>query len=205
MTSRWTKKDKWWLLVDDFPHIASRTNDNFFGGSTSQAQTVPPVETAAIDPIVFATTAPDFSLDGLLVSGKAPRPTQVCGFVEALLRDILVVMPTGSGKTLVAAMVMQRMRQLNPTRLAIMVVDRIPLVFQQGAAIEADTNLRVCCLCGENKTQATVQRLRHNHFDALVVTAGLLVEAAAKGELDPTAASVVVFDECHHAGSDKHD
>ncbi|RHY39340.1 hypothetical protein DYB30_007578, partial [Aphanomyces astaci] len=205
MTSRWTKKDKWRLLVDDFPHIASRTNDNFFGGSTSQAQTVPPVETAAIDPIVFATTAPDFSLDGLLVSGKAPRPTQVCGFVEALLRDILVVMPTGSGKTLVAAMVMQRMRQLNPTRLAIMVVDRIPLVFQQGAAIEADTNLRVCCLCGENKTQATVQRLQHNHFDALVVTAGLLVEAAAKGELDPTAASVVVFDECHHAGSDKHD
>lgn len=62
---------------------------------------------------------------------KEPRPYQIECFVESLQRDLVAVLPTGAGKTLIASMLLKRMRQLNPKKMGLFIVDRIPLVFQQ--------------------------------------------------------------------------
>ena len=43
----------------------------------------------------------------------------------------MAVLPTGAGKTLIASMWLKRMRELNPEKMGLFVVDRIPLVLQQ--------------------------------------------------------------------------
>ena len=51
--------------------------------------------------------------------------------MEALHQDLVAVLPTGAGKTLIASMWLKRMRELNPEKMGLFVVDRIPLVLQQ--------------------------------------------------------------------------
>lgn len=119
--------------------------------------------------------------------------------MEALGRDLILVVPTGGGKTLVAAMLMARIRALNPQRMGLFVVDRVPLVFQQAAAISKETGMDVLPLCGETRTQSATKALRAGRYQALVVTAGALVEMLAAEELSLSHFAVVVFDEAHHA------
>ena len=51
--------------------------------------------------------------------------------MEALQQDLVAVLPTGAGKTLIASLWLKRMRELNPEKMGLFVVDRIPLVLQQ--------------------------------------------------------------------------
>ena len=84
---------------------------------------------------------------------KNPRDYQIQAFVEVLQKNIVVALNTGAGKTLIASMILAKMCKLNPNRMGLMLVDRVPLVFQQGDATAEDTNLSVMSLCGENKTK----------------------------------------------------
>ena len=59
------------------------------------------------------------------------RDYQVQCFLETLQRDLVAVLPTGAGKTLIASMLLKRMKELNPEKMGLFIVDRIPLVFQQ--------------------------------------------------------------------------
>lgn len=65
-----------------------------------------------------------------------PRTYQVELFFYSLQGNSIMYLPTGAGKTLVSAMVIHRMVQLNPSKKAVFLVDRVPLVFQQGQVIE---------------------------------------------------------------------
>ena len=56
---------------------------------------------------------------------------QVECFVEALRQNLIAVLPTGAGKTLIASMWLKRMKELNPEKMGLFVVDKIPLVKQQ--------------------------------------------------------------------------
>ena len=56
---------------------------------------------------------------------------QVECFVEALQQNLIAVLPTGAGKTLIASMWLKRMKELNPEKMGLFVVDKIPLVKQQ--------------------------------------------------------------------------
>ena len=131
-----------------------------------------------------------------------PRHYQVAAYLECLIRDLLVILPTGFGKTLIATMIICKLKVLNPSRMGLFVVDRVPLVFQQGAYISHQTRglLRVCTLCGENRRPIHIRRLREGAYDVLVVTAGALLEMIQRQHLDISSQfSCVVFDECHHA------
>ena len=52
-------------------------------------------------------------------------------FVEALQKDLIAILPTGAGKTLIASMWLKRMKELNPEKMGLFIVDKIPLVKQQ--------------------------------------------------------------------------
>lgn len=74
-----------------------------------------------------------------------------CGQVEALawslVSNAIVVLPTGTGKTLVASLFLARMAHLNPGRMVAMIVDRIPLV-QQQVGVHLSMRGRRGCDCG---------------------------------------------------------
>ncbi|CAK0821156.1 unnamed protein product [Prorocentrum cordatum] len=198
------RKRKWSEVRLDAPFrsIERRSDDGFLGrpeppqaassgadgmGSGRPARPIP-VQPASLE---------DFAWDGLTLA--EPRSYQIEAFVEALSRNVIVVIPTGGGKTLVASMILARMRRLNRDHMGLFVVDRIPLVFQQAVAIAAETGLRVCKLCSENRTKATIHELNDGAFDLLVVTGGSLREMLRRSELSLEVFSVVVFDEAHHA------
>lgn len=73
-------------------------------------------------------------------------------------------------------MVIARMKVLNPNHMAVMLVDRIPLVFQQGQSVMNDTGIRVCSMCSENRTTKRIKQLHDGTYDALVITAGAFLE-----------------------------
>ena len=70
-----------------------------------------------------------FRWDDILDS-KVPRDYQLRSFIDCMMRDVILVMPTGSGKTLCSSMLLSRMAKLNPQHIGLFLVTRIPLVFQ---------------------------------------------------------------------------
>jgi len=135
---RWKEK----VNVHPFSTICTRDEKSFHGVAQTINTEVAPSRKKKIAPLTLANYDIDFEWKHLLRT-KVPRRAQVEAYLEALQRDCIVVMPTGFGKTLIASMVMRKLSQLNPTKVAVMIVDRIPLVFQQAKAIEMDTGVRI--------------------------------------------------------------
>ena len=147
--------------------------------------------------------------DILSLTKDSPREYQKELFLQALQRNTLVYLPTGSGKTLIAAMVLNCMKKLNPDKLMVFLVDRIPLVYQQSDYIKNQVpDLRVEILAGDigrfpgdkEPLVATVQALLENKIDLLVMTSQILLNLMAEEcpILRMSDISLIVFDEAHH-------
>ena len=191
---------KWYNIYKIIP-IESRDSGDFFRDCI---QIQDPMKSSVkkkviIEPVNFPSVDKHKDFEWITVSvSKNPRDYQVQAFVEGLQKNIVVVLNTGAGKTLVASMILAKMCKLNPSRMGLMLVDRVPLVFQQGDAIAEDTNLSVMGLCGENKTKNRINKLNSEYYDILVVTAGAFFELLEKQYVDVSLFCTVIFDECHH-------
>ena len=196
-----SKSEKWWHIYKDFEmKIELRDEKTFFGTLSKSFVEEKCVRKTAATNIVFPSIHNLHSFEWFSVSlKKVPRPYQIQAFVEALQSNLIVVLNTGFGKTLIASMLIGRMCDLNPQKMGLMIVDRIPLVFQHAAAISNDTNLKVVALCGENKTKHLIKRINDGVYDVLVVTAGAFYELVIQEHIDVHLFCVVVIDECHHA------
>ena len=93
-----------------------------------------------------------------LLTHKVPEPHQLLAFVSAMLEHTVIVLPTGSGKTLIASMLFSWMAQANPGRVGLMVVHRVPLMKQQTSAIAQDTGLKVASFGGGNITRHRIEQ-----------------------------------------------
>jgi hypothetical protein len=103
--------------------IDKRTNDNFFG--IQSQTTLPPLKPVSVvtrsspcpprirTPILDNRNMEKFKWDKLLQQ-KAPRNYQLLAFIDALMNDLILVLPTGSGKTIVSSMLLARMSKENP-------------------------------------------------------------------------------------------
>ncbi len=130
---------------------------------------------------------------------KTPRRVQLEALLHTVQKNMIVVIPTGCGKTLIAGLVMACFRRKNPRKLAVMVVDRIPLAHQQQQALVQDTGMSVCVMCGETFSESMLTAIHSGETDALVVTGDLLLTLLYAERLLVSECCVVVFDECHHA------
>ena len=153
-------------------------------------------------PLQRSSKKEHFDTSDLIISQKTPRKYQVQAFTYALVSNLIVVIGTGMGKTLIASLVLHRMTKLNPQRIGVLIVDRIPLVYQQASAIELDTGMHVCRLSSENSTPCTWKKIQSKRDDVLVCTAGCLLELLRKQIVAAHDFSCVVFDECHHITGD---
>ena len=103
------------------------------------------------------------------------------------------MLPTGAGKTLIAAMLLHHLWKVHQ-KLGLLIVDRLPLIDQHTAVIENETELVVANLSGSTaRFDATCEMAQ-----VLITTAGALVNAFDAGDVTPHSFSCVVFDECHH-------
>ena len=135
---------------------------------------------------------------------QEPRCYQRELFLSVMSGNTLVYLPTGSGKTLVAAMVLSCMKLLNPTKLMVFIVDRVPLAYQQSAYLQSQLpHLRVKTLTGEmvpvQKTEVR-QRIADRTLDILVLTHQIFLDslAAETSSVRLSDISVIIFDEAHH-------
>lgn len=141
----------------------------------------------------------------LLVSGKIPTKSQLFAYHRALQCNLILVLPRGFGKTLIAAMVMHRMwlsttfalnalprlaaaprhSNLPPvpsavlarnTSFAVMVVNQVALVYQQSDKLALDTGLRVFAVGTLAEFTALPGKIARTELDFLVITTGFLLQ-----------------------------
>ena len=194
------KGQKWYNLYQKLPFENRDVQDFFKDPCQVNRMASSPIKKKVVkEPVNFPSIDKRKDFEWFTVSlTKSPRDYQIQAFVEGLQRNIVVVLNTGAGKTLIASMILAKMCKLNPGRMGLMIVDRVPLVFQQGDAIAEDTNLPVVSLCGENKTISIINKINRESYDVLVVTAGAFYEMLEKQYVDVSLFCAVIFDECHH-------
>ncbi|KAF9112474.1 Dicer-like protein 1 [Mortierella sp. AM989] len=140
-----------------------------------------------------------------------PRDYQVEMYEKALQRNIIAVMDTGSGKTLVAVMLINEMikreRESPRTerRISFFIVNNVPLVSQQAAVIRDNSKCGVIELSGPKNTKKYDMNLWNDIYekaDVVVLTAQILLDLFRHGFVKMSRAHLLVFDECHHARKD---
>lgn len=138
-----------------------------------------------------------------------PREYQKELFRKAMLSNSILYLPTGSGKTLVAAMVINAMLKLNPGKMTAFLVHRIPLVYQQSDYIKRQNpKLRVEILAGDltrfpgdrEHWELVIKKIAKKSIDVLVITAQIFFNFLKEDDatLKLSDVSCIVFDEAHN-------
>ena len=178
------------------------------------------VEVVKYSPFTFASQSPKQSSEpmkycdttGLTCTShemdsltrQVPRSYQRELFLAAMRGNTLICLPTGSGKTLVAAMVFSCMKKLNPNKLMVFIVDRIPLAYQQSAYIKYQLpHLTVETLTGEMtwpQKGRIHEALAKRTVDILVLTHQIFLDSlpVKDSTIRFSNISVLCFDEAHH-------
>ncbi|KAJ4457642.1 putative RNA-dependent RNA polymerase 1 [Paratrimastix pyriformis] len=206
------KKGKWKGLLS-YPGLA------LIRAQASAAPCLPPPCTSSATPLVIPTLA-DLEPFAPPSLGDYPRDYQVELFTQGLRQNSIIFLPTGAGKTCIAALLAYHLLRANPRRVAVMVVPRVPLVFQQAAYIEEQTGLRVLRLCGELSSPATAQQIAaalrgqaqpaassggpSRPWDVLVCTAQLFWNLLEAGAISFGEIALLCFDEAHHCHQENH-
>ncbi|RUS20581.1 putative dicer-like protein [Endogone sp. FLAS-F59071] len=155
-----------------------------------------------------------------------PRQYQIELYDKAVVGNIISVLDTGSGKTLIAIMLIKEMaarerteRAAQPerlciptclkpalhnyqTKLSVFLVERVPLVFQQARAIDGYCDLRVGFYCGQMGVDLWgVPQWSEimETKDVLVMTAQIFLNMLRHGLVSLNRVNLLIFDECHHA------
>src|SRR4051794_27692226 len=115
-----------------------------------------------------------------------PRHYQQELFERACTENTLAVLDTGTGKTLVAVMLLRhvlaeeraRREQGRPRRLAFFLVNLVPLVFRQARVLRTNCDASVQHYCGQmgvDLWQESVWRSQFAQHDVLVMTCQILL------------------------------
>lgn len=133
------------------------------------------------------------------------RNYQIELVLAAIQENLIAVLPTGSGKTMVAISMVYLFKQANPDKAVAFVVDKIPLVHQQANAFRQENSvegrsLKVLELSGSYKSTEDRDTLTSGNFDVLFCTADILRNHLAKKSGSDSIGwfSLLVLDEIHH-------
>ncbi|KAI9103201.1 hypothetical protein DFS34DRAFT_356890 [Phlyctochytrium arcticum] len=146
------------------------------------------------------------------VSAEIARNYQMELLEQAKTENIIAVMDTGTGKTLVAAMLIKHELELEyarrqeglPRKLVIFLVPTVPLVFQHQDYLQHQIGGAVMPMCGEimsNQKTAQWEKVV-TETDVVCSTAQAVVEALIHGFIRMDQICLVVFDEAHNGIGD---
>ncbi|KAL3520480.1 hypothetical protein ACH5RR_018629 [Cinchona calisaya] len=143
----------------------------------------------------------DFAADPLPFA----RNYQLEALEKAMKQNTIVFLETGSGKTLIAIMLLRSyaylIRKPKPF-FAVFLVPTVVLVEQQSEAVMMHTDLKVGKYWGDmgvDYWDAATWKQQVDKFEVLVMTPAILLSALRHGFLKLDMIKVLIFDECHNA------
>ncbi|KAJ6262023.1 hypothetical protein Dda_2825 [Drechslerella dactyloides] len=138
-----------------------------------------------------------------------PREYQLELFEKAKHQNTIAVLDTGSGKTLIATLLIRWMidQELeerakgHAPKICVFLVNSVTLVFQQAAVLKCNLDAAVGTYCGEMGTdlwtrEQWVAKLREEKI--FVATADVIFNCLTHSFLKMSDFSLLIFDECHH-------
>ena len=139
-----------------------------------------------------------------------PREYQIELFEKAKKENIIAVLDTGSGKTLIAILLLKHTfdeelesrKAGKKRRLAFFLTDSVALVYQQFAVLECNLDQKVDRFSGDMDVDSWDQAIWDQHFEknmAIVCTADILANCLIRAHLSMERINLLVFDEAHHA------
>ncbi|KJR82385.1 endoribonuclease Dicer [Sporothrix schenckii 1099-18] len=141
---------------------------------------------------------------------ESPRDYQIELFEKAKQKNIIAVLDTGSGKTLIAALLLRHMieRELDdrengqPHRVSFFLIDKVALVFQQHAVLECNLSQPVAKFSGDKSDMRWSSK---DFWDAtlqehmvIVCTADILLKCLHHSYICMDQINLLIFDEAHH-------
>nr|ASZ84523.1 putative abnormal suspensor 1 [Juniperus phoenicea] len=140
------------------------------------------------------------------VAEERARDYQIEVLEQALVKNTIAFLETGAGKTLIAVLLMRSvcktMRKEGRKMLAIFLVPKVPLVYQQAEVIRKQTGFNVGHYCGEMGQDFWDARRWQREFESrevLVMTAQILLNILRHSIIKMEAIHLLILDECHHA------
>ncbi|ERN08097.1 endoribonuclease Dicer homolog 1 [Amborella trichopoda] len=134
------------------------------------------------------------------------RKYQLDVLEQAKMKNTIAFLETGAGKTLIAVLliksVYKKMLSDNKKILAIFLVPKVPLVYQQAEVIREGTGYNVGHYCGEMGQDFWDARRWQREFESkevLVMTAQILLNILRHSIIRMEAIHLLILDECHHA------
>lgn len=133
------------------------------------------------------------------------RSYQLEALEQAIKQNTIVFLETGSGKTLVAVMLLRAcahsIRKPSDS-IAVFLVPTVVLVTQQARVIEMHTDLKVGQFYGEMGVDfwsADTWKKQLEQYEVFVMTPQILVDNLRHSFFELKKISLLIFDECHHA------
>ncbi|KAL7800300.1 hypothetical protein V8C37DRAFT_414204 [Trichoderma ceciliae] len=141
---------------------------------------------------------------------SSPREYQIDLYERARDENTIVVLDTGSGKTLIAALLLRHVLQLelrnraggHEHQFAFFLVEKVALCFQQHAVLTSNLEFPIGRFFGEMTGAVRSQEFWDKQFAenmAFVCTAQILLDLLACGFISMSQINLLVFDEAHHA------
>ncbi|GMH17328.1 hypothetical protein Nepgr_019169 [Nepenthes gracilis] len=134
------------------------------------------------------------------------RQYQLDVLEQAKQKNTIAFLETGAGKTLIAVLLIKsicsRLQQQNKKLLAVFLVPKVPLVYQQAEVIREQTGYHVGHYCGEMGQDFWDSRRWQREFESrqvLVMTAQILLNILRHSIIKMESIHLLILDECHHA------
>ncbi|KAM7525882.1 hypothetical protein LguiA_015784 [Lonicera macranthoides] len=133
------------------------------------------------------------------------RSYQLEALEKAIKQNTIVFLETGSGKTLIAIMLLRSyaylLRKPSPY-IAVFLVPTVVLVSQQAGVVQMHTDLKVgkyWGAMGVDFWDAATWKKEQDEYEVLVMTPKILLDALRHSFLKLEMIRVLIFDECHNA------
>ncbi|XP_022635484.1 endoribonuclease Dicer homolog 2 isoform X2 [Vigna radiata var. radiata] len=133
------------------------------------------------------------------------RSYQLEALDKAIRENTIVYLETGSGKTLIAIMLLRsyahHFRKPSPF-IAVFLVPQVVLVSQQAEAVKMHTDLKVGVYWGEKGVDfwdAATWKQEMDKHEVLIMTPVILLNCLRHSFLKLNMIKVLIMDECHHA------
>ncbi|KAI1956642.1 Dicer-like protein 1 [Ophidiomyces ophidiicola] len=142
-----------------------------------------------------------------------PREYQMELFEKAKTSNIIAVLDTGSGKTLIAVLLLKYILEQElidrsygkPHRVSFFLVDSVTLVFQQAAVLQNNIDQKMDRFCGAMETHLWDQEMWAKHLEknmVIICTAEVLHQCLLHSFVKMENINLLIFDEAHHAKKD---
>ncbi|KAI8801168.1 hypothetical protein BJ742DRAFT_838578 [Cladochytrium replicatum] len=142
-------------------------------------------------------------------SAELARPYQAELFERAKQRNTIVVLGTGSGKTLIALMMMKYFREHDAEhkrqRISVFIVPVVNLVIQQSQYFSTHSSLRVTHYYGDmgvDRWSEADWKAKIDASDVMVMTGDIFKNILRMGQITFKKINLIVVDECHHTRGD---